>query len=197
MAVPVARLLADRRLIVFAACALLFNLANAAMLPIAASALTKRASGDANLLIAAAIVLPQLVVALLSPTLGGLAETRGRRLVLLIGFCMLPLRGLLFAVVAQPILVVLVQVFDGIAAASFGVMLPLVTSDVAGRSGHFNLCLGIIGLASGIGATISTTLSGWIGDRLGNPVAFAALAAGGLAATLLVWAAMPETRPQS
>jgi len=38
-------------------------------------------------------------------------------------------------------------VLDGIAAASFGVMVPLVTSDIAGRSGHFNLSLGFIGLA--------------------------------------------------
>ena len=78
-----------------------------------------------------------------------------------------------------------------------GVMVPLVASDIAGRSGHFNLSLGLIGLASGVGATISTTLSGWIGDRFGDPVAFLTLAAGGMAAALLVWGGMPETRPES
>lgn len=193
----IGRVLGDRRLLVLAACTLLFNLANAAMLPLAASALTKRAGSSASLLIAASIVLPQLIVAMLSPTVGRLAEQYGRRLLLLAGFCMLPLRGLLFATTSEPTLVVLIQVFDGFAAASFGVMVPLVASDIAGRSGHFNLSLGLIGLASGVGATISTTLSGWIGDRFGDPVAFLTLAAGGMAAALLVWGGMPETRPES
>jgi MFS family permease len=186
--------LADRRLLVFALCVMLFTLGNAALLPLAASALTKRAGGEANLLIAACIVLPQLIVALVSPSIGRLAATRGRRWVLLLGFCMLPLRGVLFALVVNPVFVVLIQIFDGVAAASFGVMVPLVTSDIAGRSGHFNLSLGFIGLAMGVGAIVSTTLAGWIGDRFGDQVAFLALASAGLAATLLVWRAMPETR---
>jgi MFS family permease len=190
----VGHILADRRLLIFAACALLFNLANAALLPLAASALTKRASGNASLFIAAAIILPQFIVALLSPAIGRLAEARGRRFVLLIGFTMLPLRGLLFALIQQPDLVVLIQGLDGIAAASFGVMVPLVTSDVAARSGHFNLCLGVVGLASGAGATVSTTLAGWVGDRLGDHSAFLGLGAAGVVAVLLVLCVMPETR---
>jgi MFS family permease len=192
---PLGRVLADRRLIVFAICALLFTLANAAMLPLAGSALTKRAGSESSLLIAACIVLPQLMVALLSPALGGLAETRGRRPVLLLGFCALPLRGLLFALVTDPALVVLIQVLDGIAAACFGVMVPLVASDIAGPAGRFNVSLGFVGVAIGIGGTLSTTLAGWIADRHGDAAAFAALALIGLAATLLVWSAMPETRP--
>jgi MFS family permease len=189
----VAAVLADRRLLLFAACVMLFTLANAPLLPLAASALTKRAGGDANLLIAACIVLPQVIVALVSPSIGRLAATRGRRWVLIVGFSMLPLRGVLFALIVDPNLVVLIQIFDGIAAASFGIMVPLVTSDIAGRSGHFNLSLGFIGLAIGVGATVSTTLAGWIGDRFGDQAAFLALAAAGLAATLLVWRGMPET----
>jgi MFS family permease len=186
--------LADRRLLVLALCVMLFTLANTALLPLAASALTKRAGGGANLLIAACIVLPQLIVAAISPLVGRLAATRGRRWVLLFGFSMLPLRGLLFALITNPTCVVLIQAFDGIAAASFGIMVPLIANDIAGRTGHFNLSLGFIGLAVGIGATLSTTLAGWIGDRFGDHAAFAALAATGLAATLLVWCALPETR---
>src|SRR5580692_7330941 len=57
--VKIRTVLADRRLLVFALCVALFTLANAALLPLAASALTKRAGGAASLLIAACIVLPQ------------------------------------------------------------------------------------------------------------------------------------------
>jgi MFS family permease len=114
--------------------------------------------------------------------------------VLLLGFSVVPLRGLLFALTASPTFMVLVQALDGIAAACFGVMVPLVISDIAGRSGHFNLSLGVVGFAIGIGATLSTTVAGWLSDRFGIPAAFACLAVAGLAATMFVWGAMPETR---
>src|SRR5262249_42480993 len=51
--------LKDSRLIAFAGCAVLFHLANAAMLPIAAGAVTKGAGSEAALIIAACIVGPQ------------------------------------------------------------------------------------------------------------------------------------------
>ena len=79
---PVASVLTNRALLTFAVCAMLFTLGNAAMLPLAGSFVTERAESEATLLIAAGIVLPQLVAAALSPTLGQLAEARGRRLVL-------------------------------------------------------------------------------------------------------------------
>lgn len=188
-------LLRDRRLVIFALCAMLFTLANAALLPLASTALTKRVGGSASLLIAACIVLPQVIVALLSPWVGRWAEERGRRGILLLGFAMLPVRGVLFALLRDPALVVLIQALDGIAAAAFGVLVPLIVSDIAGRSGHFNLSLGFVGVAIGIGATFSTTLAGEIADRFGDPAAFIGLAATGFVATLLVWTLMPETRP--
>jgi MFS family permease len=55
--------------------------------------------------------------------------------------------------------------------------------------------MGFIGLAMGVGATISTTLAGWIADAFGTPAAYANLALVGLIAVLLAFGAMPETRP--
>jgi MFS family permease len=191
----IAHLLADRRLLLFACCAMLFTLGNAGVLPLASTEITRRAGGIASLLVAACIVLPQLILAAISPRIGRLAETRGRRWVMLLGFSMLPLRCLLLAGVTSPPLMVLLQAVDGVAAACFGVLVPLVTSDVAARSGHFNLALGFVGFAIGIGGTFGTPLAGFLADRFGDPVAFASLAAIGLAVTMLVLSAMPETRP--
>ncbi len=188
------RVLTNPRLLVFACCAMLFTLGNAAMLPLIGSTLTKTVGSEASLVIAACIVVPQLIVALVSPAVGRLAETRGRRTVLLMGLLSLPIRGAVFAAAASPIPVVLVQALDGVAGACLGVLVPLVTSDVAGRSGHYNLALGFVGFAIGIGATLSTTLAGWIGDRFGQPIAFASLAAFGLAACAVALTAMPETK---
>jgi len=193
---PVTRILqvlTDRRLLIFATCVALFTFGNAAMLPLVSIVLTKSARHEATLYIAAGIVLPQLIVVLTSPSIGRLAEARGRRLILIIGLCALPVRGVLLALFAKPALMVAVQALDGITAASFGVLVPLIASDVAGRSGHYNLSLGFLGVAIGIGATLSTTLAGWMADRLGDPVTFIGLGAVGLAALLLAVCAMPET----
>jgi len=192
---PVMALLRDRRLLIFAGCAMLFTLANAGILPLASTYLTKRLGAGASLMIAACIVLPQIVVAVLSPQIGRFAETRGRRRAMLLGFFVLPLKALLFVVVTNPFAMVAVQALDGLSAASFGVMVPLITSDVAGRTGHFNLSLGMIGLAIGLGGTLGTPLAGWLADDYGGAAAFAGLAFIGILAFLLVWGAMPETRP--
>lgn len=192
---PIRRLLADRRLIIFALCAALFTLGNAALLPLVSSTVTKDATGEANLLIAACIILPQVLVALLSPTVGKLADRRGRRFVILTAFAALGLRALLFACISRPEAVVAIQALDGIAGACFGVMVPLVTSDIAGRSGHFNLSLGVIGFAIGIGATISTSLAGWTADHFGEVAAFLAMAVVAAVGAVVAATVLPETRP--
>lgn len=188
--------LADRRLLIFGGCAMLFTFANSPMLVLMSGVMTAKV-GNPSLLVAACIVLPQIIVALASPAVGRLAERRGRRIVLIIGFCMLPLRGLLFAVSTNPALVVAVQALDGIGGACFGIMVPLIVSDVAARTGHFNLSLGFVGFGIGIGATLSTPAAGWLADHFGMRLAFFFLAAVGLAAVALVAAAMPETRPSA
>ena len=189
------RVLSNRALLSYALLAMLFTLGNAAMLPLAGSLVTRQAASEGVLLVAAAIVLPQLVAAALSTTLGQLAETRGRRLVLFLGFCTLPVRALLFAYVSDPGLIVLVQALDGIAGAAIGIIGPLVTADVAADSGHYNLALGFVGFAIGIGATFSTGVAGWTADQFGGSLAVVMLAVVGLVATALVWVTMPETLP--
>ena len=73
-----------------------------------------------------------------------------------------PLRCVVFATTQNPNVLVAAQLFDGIAGACFGIMVPLIVSDVAGRSGHFNLSLGAVGFGIGIGATVSTPAAGWM-----------------------------------
>jgi MFS family permease len=187
-------LIRQRPLIVFALSVLLLQLANAAMMPLMASAVTARSSQWATVLVAFCIVVPQAIVALLSPTVGRKAQLWGRRPLLLVGFGALTIRGLLFATVRDPYLLVAVQVFDGITAAVFAVMIPLIVADVAFGSGHFNLAQGIVGTAIGIGASLSTALGGYVADKFGNATAFIGLS--GVAATglLLILLVMPETR---
>jgi hypothetical protein len=115
-------LLTSRHVLAFAACVALFHLSNAALLPLVGSELTRAVGGTANLLIAACIVLPQAVVALISPWVGRAADRTGSRLVLTLGFAALPIRALLLAaVIDDPVLLVPVQALDGLSAAVMGV----------------------------------------------------------------------------
>jgi MFS family permease len=192
----VGRLFVDRRLLVFASCILLFQLANAAMLPMMGSILTMRSSQWASTLIGACIVVPQLIVAGFAPLVGRRADSWGRRPLLVLCFAALVLRGVLFALVSDPYLILAVQMLDGVCAAILGVTLPLVVADITHGTGRFNLGLGIVGSAVGIGAALSTTLAGYALDHFGTALtfyglAFTALCGLGLAALL------PETRPDT
>ncbi len=187
--------LSDRRLLIFAGCILLFQLANAAMLPLMAGIVTLRASEWASTLIAACIVLPQLVVAVFAPWVGRVADSWGRRPPLFFCFVALALRGVLFAFVSDPYLIVAVQALDGVCAAVLGVTVPLVVADITRGTGRFNLGLGIVGSAVGIGAALSTTLAGYSIDHFGSSVAFFSLASIAVCGLALVWLLLPETRP--
>lgn len=188
-------LLRDRGLIVFSACMVLFQLANAAMLPLAASMVTLRSSSAATVMVGAAVVVPQLIVAVLSPVVGAKAQSWGRRPLLIIGFAALPLRAVLFALIVNPNLLVVAQMLDGVSAVVLGVLVPLTMADVTRRTGHFNLAQGAVGCAVGIGASISTTVAGKLSDLYGSYTAFVAMAFVAAAAVLIVALFMPETRP--
>jgi MFS family permease len=187
-------LMRNRSLLIFAGCLLLFHLANAAMLPLVGSVVTMRSARWATILIGACIVVPQLVVAALSPWIGGRAQIWGRRPLLLIGFATLPVRGLLFAWVTNPEALVVIQILDGITAAVFSVLVPLVVADLTRGTGHFNLGQGIVGTFVGIGASLSATLAGYITDHFGSPAAFTGLAGIAAVGFTVAWLLMPETR---
>ena len=184
-----------RPLVIFATCIMLFHLANAAMLPLMGSVLTTRSSQWATVLIAACIVGPQLLVAIFSPWIGSRTEAWGCRPLLLIAFAALPIRGLFFAAVTNPYLLVTVQLLDGVAAAVLAVTVPLIIADLTRGTGHFNLGQGIVGTAMGIGASVSTTYAGYLSDHFGSPVAFLGLTVIAMLGFVAVWTTMPETRP--
>lgn len=192
---PAWRLFAEPALYVFALAIVLFQLANAALLTVALNNLTQK--GDApGFLVSATIVVPQIITALLAPWAGRLAQRIGRRPVLIIGFAAVPLRALLFAMLPGSLPLTVFQALDGVSAAVFGLMLPLIAADVTKRTGYLNLAIGALGLASGLGATVSTVVAGWIGDRFGDQMTFLFLAAAGASAVVVLWLAMPETRPE-
>ena len=184
----------DRGLLAFATAIMLFQLGNAAVLNIAAHGFSQGSGRTAGILLAASVAVPQVIAAIIAPRLGDLAENWGRRRVLMIGFLLLPVRILLFALGGSAWMQVGYQAFDGVTAAVLGLMIPLVVADITHDNGHFSLGMGFIGLAVGIGATLSTTIAGFVADHLGDRAAYLTLATFALAGCAVVWFVLPATQ---
>jgi len=184
----------DRTLVLFLICAVMFHFANAAMLPLLGEMLAKGRGRSSMLFMSACVVTTQLVVALLASWSGRKAGTWGRKHLLLIAFGILPIRAVLYTLTANTTLLVAIQVMDGIAAAIFGVVSVLVIADLTRGTGRFNLTLGAIATAVGIGAALSQVIAGGIVHHLGFRAGFLFLAAVALAAFAILYLFMPETR---
>jgi MFS family permease len=181
-------------LLIFAVAIVLFQLSNAAMLPIMAGSLTMRVPEWATAVIAICILAPQFVVAVIAPSVGRTAQSWGRRPLLIICFLPLCVRSVVFAISSDPAVIVTVQLLDGISAAGLGVLVPLVIADITRGTGHFNLTQGVVGVAVGVGASLGTTIAGYIADSFGHTIVFLFLGGAAAAGLLLVQALMPETR---
>jgi MFS family permease len=184
-------------LLTFAGCVFLFQMANASMLPLAGEALAYSKEALSSLIVSALIMVPQVIVAIMAPRTGRWANEWGRRPLLLLGFAALPIRALVFASTANPTILIVAQVLDGISGTMLGVLTALTVADLTAGTGRFNLAQGFIGTISGIGASLSTALSGLVAGSLGRSAGFLGISAVALFALLLLWSLMPETRPSN
>jgi MFS family permease len=183
------------RLYIFAGCIFLFQLADASMLPVISQDLALDKDPSGSLLVAGFIVTPQIIAAILSPWIGYHSEKFGRKPLLMIGFGIEALRGLVFAVDTSYPALVVGQGLGGVSAAAVTVLTVLMITDMTAGTGRFNLVQGFIGTVIAIAAAISTGASGFVFQRVGHLYGFVILSAGAVAATVLLWTALTETKP--
>jgi MFS family permease len=148
-------------------------------------------------LTSACIVAAQLVMVPVAWLVGAKADDWGRKPLLLAGFIILPLRGVLYVLSDNPWWLVSVQLLDGIGAGVFGALLPLVVKDLTAGTGRFNVSLGAISTVFGLGAALSNGLAGLVIQQAGYSAAFLTLAAIAAVAFVLLWVAVPETLARS
>jgi predicted MFS family arabinose efflux permease len=186
-------LLTCRPLVIFAACAVLFHFANAAMLPLVGQKLAIQDRNFGTSLMSACIVAAQIIMVPMAILVGRKADRWGRKPLFLAGFLVLPLRGMLYTLSDNPYWLVGVQLLDGVGAGLYGALFPLIVADLMQGTGRFNVALGVVLTAQGIGAALSTTLAELIVVEAGYSAAFLALAAIAGAGLALFWLAMPES----
>jgi MFS family permease len=195
--VGAAVLLKERPLVIFLICAVMFHFANAAMLPLLGEMLAKGHGRSSMMFMSACVVTTQLVITLLAGWSGRKAGSWGRKPLLLIAFGVLPIRAVLYTLTSNTVALVAIQVLDGVGAGIFGVVSILVIADLTQGSGRFNVTLGAIAAAVGIGASLSQTIAGAIVHHFSFNTGFLFLAAIAAAAFGILYTFMPETREQS
>jgi MFS family permease len=186
-------LLKDRILVYFLATAFLFHLANAAMLPELGEMLSKDNLKAAAPFMSACIIVTQLVIAISAAWVGKRAAAKGRKPLLLLGFGVLPIRGVLYTLTHGVGMLIAIQTLDGVANAIFGIVSILVIKDRTQGTGRFNVAAGSLATMVGIGAAASTTIGGVLIQHLGYHASFLGLAGIAVIAFVLLWVAIRET----
>jgi predicted MFS family arabinose efflux permease len=186
-------LLKDRVLIAFFCAVFLFHMANAAMLPELGEMLSKDNLKSAAPFMSACIIVTQVVVAISASWVGRRAAQWGRKPLLLIGFGVLPVRGVLYTLTHSAIALIGIQILDGVAACIFGVVAMLVVADRARGTGHFNLAAGGPATMVAIGAALSNAIGGALIQHAGYAASFRGLSGIAVVAFVVLWLAVPET----
>jgi MFS family permease len=186
----------NRGLVVFTVATALFQLADASMLPLIGEKLAGSFGARASLWMSGLVITPQIVVAILAPWLGYHSEKRGRKPLLLVGFGIEVVRGILLAFTADYPFLVVAQIFDGISGATISVLTILVITDLTVGTGRFNLTRGAVGAISAVAATVSTSTTGFLFKAVGHQMGFFILAAIAAAAAFVLWRFLAETKPE-
>ena len=186
-------LIGCRPLLVFAACVALFHVANAAMLPLVGQKLAQQDLNRGTAMLSMCIVGAQVVMVPMAMMVGARADAWGRTPLFLAGFAVLALRGVLYTLSDDPWWLLAVQTMDGVGAGLFGALFPIIVADLTKGTGHFNVSLGAVATAQGIGASVSNAAAGLVVVRAGYDAAFLALAGIAVLGAVLFWCRMPET----
>ena len=186
--------LKNRQLLVFGLVLILFQIANASAIPLTAERLGREDMARSSLILAGLVLVPQVLAALLASRVALLADSWGRKPLLLAAFTSLTVRIALFTVVPDPLWLLPLQLLSGLEAAVLGLLTPLVVADVVAGSGRYNLAQGAVGIATGLGAAVSTTAISYVAQWFSYTVALYALAAAGAAGLAAVLFLFRETR---
>jgi MFS family permease len=187
-----AGLFRDRGVIVLLISSALFHLANAPIMPLVAQQVTHLQGGDH--LVAAVVLVAQLVMIPVAVFTGWLGYRKGNKLAMAVGFLALPIRIALYAVADSSAELVALQALDGIGAGVFGVASIALCADLTHGKGGFNTLAGFLATAVGTGGVIGPVVAGAIVQRWGFAPAYLSFAAVAALAAVVFLLGMPDLR---
>lgn len=189
-------LLTCRPLLVFAACVMLFHLANAPLLTLVAQEIGQARPDWSSVIVSVCIIGAQAVMVPMGLLVGRRAERWGRKPLLMIGFAALPVRAVLYLVWRDPVWLIAVQCLDGVGAGLLSAIKPLVLADITRGTGRYNAAHGLIGTVQGAGASLSFVIAGSLVHWAGFDAAYLACASAALVALAVLVTLMPESGPK-
>ena len=175
-------LIKNRALFVTGLTLLLFHLANAALLPMLSMRVAAApASINPGLYAAGTVMIPVAI------WVAGRIERYGYWRLIMLALLVMPVRAVLAAITDAPLMMVPVQILDGLAAGILGVVVPSFIVVLLRGSGHVNAGQSVVMLMQGVGASMSPALTGTIAGHYSFATAFSVLSAIALGAVLLWW----------
>lgn len=184
----VAVLIKNRALLITGLTLLLFHLANAALLPMLSMRVAAApATINPGLFAAATVIISQAVMIPVAIGVAGRIERYGYWRFIMLALLIMPVRAALAASTDAPLMMIPVQILDGLAAGILGVVVPSFIVVLLRGSGHVNAGQSVVMLMQGVGAAMSPALTGTIAGHYSFATAFSVLSAIALLAVLLWW----------
>src|SRR5262249_51328447 len=105
-------------------------------------------------------------------------------------------RTLVFILTSELRMMIAIQILDGITGSIMTVLTVVIIADVTKGTGRFNLAQGVFGTLTGFAAAISPGFFGELVIRFGDAVGLFTMAVGLALGMMLLWFALPETKPK-
>lgn len=179
-------------LVVLALALAVFQLGNAAIVPLYGLSAVTAAQTNGPGFVATIIVIAQGTMVIASIVGMRIAEKRNFWILILASFLVLPLRGVFAYFLSGWGGVVPVEILDGIGIGLQSVAVPGMVARSLYSTGRVNLAQGAVITIQSVGAAVSPALGGWIAEVVGYAPTFLLLGGMGLLAAAL-WVGLRGT----
>lgn len=179
-------------MLAFAACSFLYELASAPLLTLVGQMVGQQRPGSGLTFTSGCIIASQLGMLASSILVGRRADAWGPRVMLAVGFALLPVQAVLTMLTTEPAWLLAIQVVGGVGGGFLFALTPIWLADATRGSGRYNLTQGVMATLRALGVTSSAVLSEFMVHRFGYAPTYGFCGVLGLAAAVLVWVALAE-----